>query len=73
MAESLELGLNEAKKERNHREWDKARDKWKNTFKAYKHNERANNWRTNENLERNKFNSTPQNKQDYTLERLVMK
>ena len=38
----------------------------KNTFKAYKHNEWANNWHTNENIEQNKFNSTPQHKQDYS-------
>ena len=59
MAESLELGLNEAKKERARKDRDDAREKRKNTFQEYKHNQRANGRRTDSNLERHKFNSTP--------------
>ncbi len=65
MAESLELGLNEAKQERSRCEHEEACEKQKNTFKEYRQNQRANNRRTDDNLERHKFSSTPRNKQDY--------
>ena len=51
--------LNEAKRERAQKERDDSREKRKKTFNEYKHNQRANGRRTDTNLERNKFNSTP--------------
>ena len=66
MAEAAEIGLQQKRQEQQRQQNYSDREHRNQAYKDQMHNRQADNQRTDDNLERNKYNSVPRSRQDYS-------